>query len=244
MYKFIVLILMCTINCAYGVESCLDKWNFLKRNYDIPAVYRPLEGLCGSDFRSGLSIIISTNVDLGYTNARKIMFSELDNYGGMVCAVYTNYCVKTSGIPDSNKMNCEHTWPQSEGAVGVAKSDLNHLFPTKSNVNSIRSNNPFCEVDSYSWNKDGSYLGWSEQGTKCFEPRDEHKGVVARALMYFAVRYDRNISPEQEFFLRKWNNNFFPTTDEIDRNNKIGKIQKNRNPFIDVPYFAILIADL
>lgn len=243
MYKFILLVLICSFNRVYGVESCLEKWKFLKSNHSIPEMYRSLEGLCENDFRRGLSEIISTNKDLGYNNARKIMFSDLDNYQGQVCDAYTSFCMNTDGIPDSTQMNCEHTWPQSKGAIGIAKSDLNHLFPAGSKVNSIRSNFPFCEVEKSTWSRDGSALGSSSYGTKCFEPRDQHKGAVARALIYFSVRYEKALDPQQEFFIRDWNDHFFPTSDEVERNNRIEEIQNNRNPFIDVPYFAKLIAD-
>ena len=49
-------------------------------------------------------------------------------------------------------MNTEHTWPQSKGATGAAKSDLHHLFPTDSKANSIRGNHPFGIVTgAVSW---------------------------------------------------------------------------------------------
>lgn len=244
MYKLILLILICTFSKAFCAESaCMDKWNSLKHNYDLPESYKALDGLCDEAFKKALAKVISTNIDLKYNNARKIMFSELDNYNGTVCDVYTNYCIETEGIPASNLMNCEHSWPQSMGAVGIAKSDLNHLYPTKSNVNSIRNNKPYCEVVKSSWALDGSALGWSNSGTRCFEPRNEHKGAVARALLYFSVRYAQKIDPEQEAFIKKWNNSFSPDEKEIERNNKVEEFQHNRNPFIDIPDFSNLISD-
>lgn len=243
MPKFIFILWICFLTLAYGAEPCAEKWNYIKSSYIIPEKYKDLEGLCGSEFRNELAHIISTNKDLGYNTARKIMFSDLDNHNGEVCDVYTSYCMETEGIPPANLMNCEHTWPQSQGAVGLAKSDLNHLFPVESKVNSRRNNNPFCEVATSTWDQDGSYLGKSEFGTKCFEPRNEHKGAVARALMYFSIRYDLNIDEEQETFIRKWNDQYPPTPEDVDRNNRIEEIQNNRNPFIDAPYFAEIVED-
>ena len=240
MFKLALFVLACFISEVYCMETCTDKWNSLNVR-GVPIKYKDLEGYCGSEFRDKLSLLISTNKDLGYNSARKIMFSDLDNSGGEVCDVYTNFCMSTQGIPDPSIMNCEHTWPQSMGATGIAKSDLNHLYPVGSRVNSTRSNYPFCEVLNKTWESDGSSLGTSKFGTKCFEPKDSHKGSVARALMYFSVRYNKSLDKDQEYFARKWNLEFPPTEEDTLRNDKIQEIQNNRNPFIDVSYFSNFI---
>src|SRR5690606_34771099 len=67
---------------------------------------------------------------LGYSEARREMFSTIDNYNGQVECIYTGTKVTTSGIPANGTMNTEHTWPQSKGAKAEPKkSDLHHLFP-------------------------------------------------------------------------------------------------------------------
>jgi endonuclease I len=85
-------------------------------------------------------------------------------------------------------MNVEHTWPQSEGANGFAKSDLHHLFAASSTTNSIRSSLPFCNVVEIKWEADQSKRGLNSFGEHCFEPPAKHKGNVARALFYFAIK--------------------------------------------------------
>ena len=152
-------------------------------------------------------------------------------------------CILTSGIPDSSVFNTEHSWCQSWGAVGIAKSDLHHLYPVRSDLNSRRNNYPFCEVSVASWGEDGSVFGKSISGTVCFEPRDEHKGALARAMLYFSVRYSRPIDSEQEYFFRKWNTAFPVTEKEFKRNEDIFYFQGNRNPFVKYPEFADVIDD-
>ena len=171
------------------------------------------------------------------------MFSKLDNVNGVVCDVYSTQCIRTSGIPDPKVFNTEHSWCQSWGAVGISKDDLHHLYPVSSNINSIRSNYPFCEVVASTWSSDGSVFGESSSGTLCFEPRDEHKGELARAMFYFSVRYSRPIDSEQEYFFRKWNSEFPVTEKEFKRNEDIFTYQGNRNPFITYPAFADVIDD-
>ena len=96
---------------------------------------------------------------------------------------------------------------------------------------------------------------------RVYEPIDEFKGDVARSLLYFATRYEGKLSSfnfyngtsqandsspfdgtEEKSFenwyialLLQWNTQDPVSQREIDRNNSVYSIQKNRNPFIDHP---------
>lgn len=188
---------------------------------------------------------------LSYKNARKKMFGEIDNANGQVRCVYTGQRVTTNGIPDDRVMNTEHTWPQSKfHERPPMKSDLHHLFPTLSKVNGIRSNNPFAEIP------DSSTTGWWRSNTKVtqipdsgeidqfsestshvFEPREDHKGNLARAMFYFWVVYaDDGIDPDwitpQLQTLATWHAADAVDAAERERNTHIKAIQGNDNPFI------------
>ncbi|KIA90720.1 endonuclease [Kaistella jeonii] len=102
---------------------------------------------------------------------------------------------------------------------------------------------------------------------RVYEPINEFKGDIARSLLYFAVRYEGKLnsfnfyngtspandtSPldgtEEKAFenwyiamLLQWNNQDPVSQKEIDRNNAVYNIQKNRNPFIDHPEWVNLI---
>jgi hypothetical protein len=121
------------------------------------------------------------------------------------------------------------------------KSDLFHLYPTLSSANNARSNYPFgIVVSNITWQQGGSKRGNNSLGTVVFEPRDVHKGNVARSLFYFCVKYN-NVSPGgfmaavQENVLRQWNYSDTVNANERLRNNRIAPLQKVRNPFIDHP---------
>lgn len=221
--------------------SCEQKWGELTRRRPLEPQYLSLINRCGEQLRAELKRIVSTNRDLGYTGARQVMFSSLDNVDGVVCSVYTSDCIETKGIPSSNKMNCEHTWPQSKGATGIAKSDLHHLYPVESKRNSLRGNYPFCEVVSVTSGDDLSVLGQSARGTKCFEPPQNHKGNVARSMFYFAIRYGHTIDTEQATFFREWNDIDPVDSAELLRTGAIEEVQGNRNPFVDHPEFIALL---
>lgn len=176
---------------------------------------------------------------IGYQGAQDVIFSKLDNENGEVECVYTGKRIKTQGEPSATIMNVEHTWPQSQGAVGIAKADLHHLFPADARANGIRGNNPFGLVDSPEWEEGGSKSDGS-----VFEVRPQHRGNVARAKFYFAVRYKKKIPPTEEKVLREWNAQDPVDDNERKRNDSIENLQHNRNPFIDKPEFIERISDL
>lgn len=198
---------------------------------------------------------------LGYKEARRHLFGQLHLVGDKQTgySVKGVYCQKDfksgSGvgpnrIPNSNILNCEHTWPQSKfqgfHSKGQQKGDLHHLFPTDSRINSMRGNYEFAEVDyereSYC---NGARFGGNNQDHSdyYFEPPKEHKGNVARALFYFSVRYQIRISKLQEYYLRKWHQEDPVDPFEEWRNDQIEDIQNNRNPFIDMPELVQHISD-
>lgn len=96
---------------------------------------------------------------------------------------------------------------------------------------------------------------------RVYEPIAEFRGDIARSLLYYVVRYEGKLnsfnfyngtspandtspldgSEEKAFenwyvaLLLKWHNEDPVSQREIDRNNLVYTIQKNRNPFIDHP---------
>jgi deoxyribonuclease I len=152
-------------------------------------------------------------------------------------------------IPNNSVINVEHTWPQSKfkgSSYGrFQKSDLHHLYPADSQLNSIRGSNPFGEVVKETQNTKCpmSLIGNDSAGHRVFEPPQAHKGNVARALFYFAVRYKMSIPDFEEVVLKKWNIEDPVDDAELLRNDQVQDYQGNRNPFIDQPDLANQIAD-
>jgi hypothetical protein len=85
-------------------------------------------------------------------------------------------------------------------------------------------------------------LGTNANGVTVYEPRDEQKGDLARALFYMLVRYNGERSNQWRLpagqdinLLLQWHQQDLPSPIEIARNEYIFATQKNRNPFIDNP---------
>lgn len=201
------------------------------------------------------------SVVLDYSNARVRMYKEIYNESDSVKCVYSGhslYLDPLSSDPigylskngNSNGINCEHSFPQSKGADnGNARSDMHHLYPARAAVNEARSNYPFADI------KDSQTDVWfyrtiaqnfipsqdidvfSESVSGQFEPREQHKGNVARAIFYFFTMYelqaDRSFFELMKPYLCQWHLKDPVDSTEWYRTNAIAKYQENKsNPFV------------
>ncbi len=197
-------------------------------------------------------ILAANHTSLGYDRARKYMFGQLflEQVGGAY-AVTDVYCEHTFTnqqvgvgpgiIPNGNILNTEHTWPQSRFTnrfpKDQQKSDLHHLFPTDNDMNNRRGSQRFGYVQNSTEDLKCPIgkLGTNEEGEIVFEVPMHQRGNSARAIFYFATRYQMKISPHEERDLRRWNAEDPVDEAESLRNDQIQKLQGDRNPFVDFP---------
>ena len=158
--------------------------------------------------------------------------------------------------------NREHIFPQGIFKKKMPmKTDYHHIVPTDGYVNNRRGRYPFGEVSSVKWeSQNGSKLGSSSRKDytgRVFEPIDKYKGDIARALFYFAVRYqkqggnwsDATLNNSNYLFYKPWYVKMLKEWHQADpvdtfeqmKNQKGYEFQKNRNPFIDHPEWVELI---
>ncbi|MGP4003478.1 endonuclease [Streptomyces sp. 8N706] len=138
--------------------------------------------------------------------------------------------------------NCEHVVPQSWFAKDEPmRGDLHHLFACESGCNSFRGNIPYFDFPD---REEAVRNDCGRRETKKFEP-SAGKGPVARATLYFLLRYPKLIGDaEGEFpqdrldLLLSWHADNPVTDYERHRNAAIAEIQGNRNPLIDNPEWA------
>lgn len=207
--------------------------------------------MSSKELKEELKLSTSQNYQsLGYKTAKREIFLEVDNNDNAVQCIYTGKYVKivNNKLPSENIINIEHAWPQSKLSNSTAKSDIHHLFPSDSRVNSARGNLPFGmvtgpDIDIYGSGDYISKRGESPAGRTVFEPPDVSKGDIARALFYLAVRYKLTISDTEEAFLRDWHFQDVVSDEEMTRNDEISALQRNRNPFVDCPELVERIND-
>ena len=219
--------------------------------------YDAVLDLNGQELYNALQGLISTNTYSNYIGARTFLFQELDNHDGFVTCIYTGVEFDVGyNYTGSSNPNTEHTYCQSwfsSPQSTIKKADVHHLFPCTSNVNSARRNYPVSNVNHHakasiyftytSWQ---SYRGMSPTGYTVFEPADETKGDIARALLYFHTRYGDGLLIQNVDMLPvliQWHYFDPPTQTEVERNNAVQGFQTNRNPFVDHPEFVARIWD-
>lgn len=215
-----------------------DTSNYL--TMDLSSYYDNAEGLYGEDLVDSLNIIINNGFNgVTYGDVRYILdeTDEDPNNPSNVILVYQGTSVSENWVP-TTFWNREHVWPQSllgekadNGTVNSA-SDLYNLMPSNPGENSSRSNSPYSEMG----------LG--------YEPRDEVKGDVARALFYMMIKYDYldlvDTAPglhEMGYIseLLQWHLDDPVDDFELNRLEVIYSYQSNRNPFVDYPHLVNLI---
>ena len=162
---------------------------------------------------------------------------------------------------EGDSYNREHLVPQSWfSKASPMRNDAFHVVPTDGYVNNRRGDLPFGEVGTVSYHSANNYslvgrckvAGYSGQ---CFEPNDEIKGDVARAYFYMTTCYENNLSSWSgdncsycfdgttypaltDWFLQMlmaWSERDPVDEVELERNEAVAALQKNRNPFIDYP---------
>ena len=232
---------------------------------------RTYDQLYDGDGISGSNGYIDTHSDIAvasgnnYENDGTILDMYSENPSGSDSYNFThgnNQCGNQSSEGDC--YNREHLIPQSSfNSALPMQSDIHTVIPTDGRVNNFRGSLVFGTVNSPNWTS----LNGSKRGTSAmsgysgtvFEPIDEFKGDIARALLYFAVRYEDTVngytsfemfdgSNDAVFFtwaievLLDWHYNIDPVDQrERDRNNAAYNFQNNANPFVDHPEYASMI---
>lgn len=218
----------------------------------------------GTSLITAIQNSYTPNSVLGYNKARDTMYAVIDNDGSNnVHCIYTQFSVTWNPTQDPSSnvyqngagINAEHVYPQSKGASSEpAKSDIHNLYPAQVNVNSSRQSSIFAEIDDNDtdrWYRLGVELTttptsnideYSEreiQNGTAWEPREDAKGNIARAVFYFYTIYqteanaaDATYFDNMKSTLIQWHYADPADAEEIARSTEIASYQGNENPFV------------
>lgn len=228
--------------------------------------YSSAIGKQGAALKTALFHIIEPHTQLNYLGLSTTFRSTDFHPSGYFWDMYSD--TKRSSWFGLNREHClPKSWYGVSGGSEDASpigSDIHNLYPSDQQVNSEKSNFPLgvagnspvlsqfnsrCKVGL------STFQGYSGM---VFEPSDEYKGDFARTYMYMVTRYEnyhnvwqstgtasmlqRNtypvFNPYAVKLLMDWHRKDPVSKKEIDRNNVIFTLQRNRNPFIDLPLLA------
>ena len=253
---------------GYGVPEFKGYVTKIKRNYSqaievksytasesyTGTYYKDVENLSGSALLTGLHNLMDTThkTYISYNSLKSHFYKSDGNID-----IYTGKTV--------SNLNREHIWPKSLSNdvfnEEYAGSDLHHIRPSDSKINSMRSNSSFAPLiapDNYGY-KTIEYISGnvSKLSSNTFEPADDIKGDIARIIAYVYVHYSSEIGgnsksyygalklyyvlgpyeSEAKRMLRMWNALDPVDEKETKRNEYVYSVQGNRNPFIDHPSY-------
>lgn len=226
--------------------------------------YSSATGTSGAALKTALCAIIEDHTTLGYGSLNG-HYSKTDlRSDGKIWDMYsdmTNYTVDDAGSgTEGAGYNKEHSLPKSWfDSDSPMYSDIMHIVPVDSWVNTMRSNYPYGETSNPTAQSNN---GFSKRGP-CdsgigysgivFEPNDEYKGDFARIYFYMVTCYENAIRSKSwsggmfqsgtypafqdwaKQMLLRWAKEDPVSQKEIDRNNAVFEVQGNRNPYVDYP---------
>jgi len=201
----------------------------------------------GRDTTLGKKVVNCVYTGIPYIYAEPFVWNASGSTG-----ILTREHTRAQSTMPSNNATQNPNWPRSPTNLELPEyNDLHNLFPAHQTLaNAPRSNNPFGECVTITSTSPSGYgkLGKDANNNTVYEPKDEQKGDVARALFYMSVSYNGingniwTLPADQGLaVLMKWHQQDPPSDEEIARHEYIATIQKNRNPFIDNPSWASLI---
>ena len=221
--------------------------------------YNGTESKTGDALKQVLHDKINNHVDFSYNQAKYLInYSDADPDNPMNVILFYSQISRNASLYGTGAgfINREHVWAKSHGnfsGIRPMDGDALNLRPEDGLVNENRSNLDFDNVQPNGINDAIATSCWYNESA--YEPGPLTKGQVARILFYMATRYEGtdgeidlelvsklNNYPEAKFgnltTLLEWNKQYPPSAMERQRNERIFRIQQNRNPFVDHPEFA------
>ena len=136
-------------------------------------------------------------------------------------------CTDSKGKAFKGRKCCEEVDKQYE----IMQADMHNLFPAVGELNADRSNFRF-DFELPSKGQYGECRFNVDFKDRRVKVREEIRGVIARDYLYFNKQYKMKLSKQELQKYNAWDKEYPADTWEIQRNNRIEKIQGNSNPFI------------
>ena len=141
------------------------------------------------DTTLGKKVVNCVYTGISYLYAEPFVWNASGSTG-----ILTREHTRAQSTMPSNNATQNPNWPRSPNNLELPEyNDLHNLFPAHQTLaNAPRSNNPFGECITITSTSPSGYgkLGKDANNNTIYEPKDEQKGDLARALFYMSVSYN------------------------------------------------------
>ena len=129
---------------------------------------------------------------------------------------------------EGGRKNCS----ANDTAFKRMEGDLHNLYPAIGEINGDRNNFMFSQ-----WTNDpepmyGQCKTIVDFKLKKAQPREEARGIIARAHFYMEKIYGINLSKQDRQLFEAWDKMYPVTEKECERDRRIFKVQGDHNPFV------------
>lgn len=128
---------------------------------------------------------------------------------------------------DGGRRNCV----ASDPVFREMEADMHNLSPSVGEINADRGNYRFGMVPGAELQHGACNFRVDFRG-EVAEPRDEVKGLVARAMFHMHDRYDLSMPRQQQQLLMAWDKQFPVSEWELERDRRIARRMGHSNPFV------------
>lgn len=230
--------------------------------------YESIEGRTGGELRNALHDVIKRDGRNGAPQHAVIPYGSLMQPLREIWRDPTNSAnviliYSASSVDAFSGWNREHLWPRARGnaeQAGADDSDLFHVVPADSGINSLRGTRYFdvSDVNDPKYGIGGGGAAQYSYDSDSWQPPPAQRGDIARAMFYMDVRYNGSELSTSDLELVSvvpsgpqmaklntlllWHAEDPPDEFERARNDQIYfTYQGNRNPFIDRPELVTAI---
>ncbi len=137
-------------------------------------------------------------------------------------------CQKKNGKTYKGRKCCRKIDPE----FVKMEADLHNLVPEIGELNGLRSNYRFGMLPYILPGQFGTCEFKIDEEHRRVEPCPKVRGMIARIYLYMANTYKIHLSSSQEKLFETWNKQYPPTHWEIERDERISKVQGNHNMYV------------
>ncbi|MWP62918.1 endonuclease [Gilliamella sp. Pas-s25] len=120
---------------------------------------------------------------------------------------------------------------KKDATFNQIEGDMHNLQPAIGEVNGDRSNYRYS-LFTKEFNQYRQFKSAMDFKAHVFQPRNENRGMIARAYLYMSDKYKINLSNQEKKLMMAWNTMYAPENFECKRNAHIAKVQDNDNKFV------------